>query len=160
MDKNGDGVLSERELASGIRELTGRGLPDDNLQSIIDLFDRNGDNAIDYREFCDIFEQFDRSQSTTNNVLHELRASLREYGHTDDAALRRAFEQFDANGDGVLTKDEFQRGLRRLEPPIDLDRDQMDELMRVIDADGDGAIDLNEFLRAATPSSSRPSVGV
>eukprot|EP01045_Picozoa_sp_COSAG04_P041978 COSAG04_NODE_13033_length_623_cov_0.826336_2_plen_37_part_01 len=31
--------------------------------------------------------------------------------------------------------------------------------MRVIDADGDGTIDLNEFLRAATPSSSRRSVG-
>jgi Ca2+-binding EF-hand superfamily protein len=149
MDTNGDGVLSHDELSTGLRELTGRGLTDDHLREIIKVFDKNGDGEIQYREFCDIFEAFDRAESTTKDVLFNLRSQLRTYSNQSDDELRRVFRGFDVNRDGKLSRTEFQSGLRSLK--IELDSEQMDDIMRVIDADGDGEIDLDEFLSVATP---------
>ena len=55
------------------------------------------------------------------------------------------FRQFDANGDGVLTHDEFRTGLRQLRAP--LTEDEIALLVDYMDKDGDGTIDYFEFQR-------------
>jgi len=72
-------------------------------------------------------------------------------------SLQRAFEYFDANGDGVLTPEEFGTALRALSElskasdvsfSLDLDERQLGRLVQALDRDGDGLINYDEFLTA------------
>ena len=59
--------------------------------------------------------------------------------------LESAFEAFDANGDGIISPAEFKRGLNKLS--INLSSAQVRDLLRYMDRDGDGHVDLREFKR-------------
>jgi calcium-dependent protein kinase len=61
--------------------------------------------------------------------------------------LRKCFIQFDANGDGRLDKDELINGLKMAETKEDLEK-EVDRVMKIIDVDGNGFIEYEEFLRA------------
>ena len=62
--------------------------------------------------------------------------------------LRKCFILFDANGDGRLDKDELINGLKMAETRDDLER-EVDRVMKIIDVDGHGFIEYEEFLRAS-----------
>ena len=62
--------------------------------------------------------------------------------------LRKCFILFDANGDGRLDKDELINGLKMAETRDDLER-EVDRVMKIIDVDGNGFIEYEEFLRAS-----------
>ena len=64
--------------------------------------------------------------------------------------LRTTFLEFDENGDGLIQKDEFLRGYRRLYP-----NDEMEvvdaralEIFAIADVDGNGEIDFDEWCTA------------
>lgn len=59
------------------------------------------------------------------------------------AELLSAFQSFDANGDGVLSVSELQRGLSRLGISVSK------EALQLMDQDGNGEIDYREFLDLA-----------
>ena len=62
--------------------------------------------------------------------------------------LRKCFILFDANGDGRLDKDELINGLKMAETKEDLEK-EVDRVMKIIDVDGNGFIEYEEFLRAS-----------
>ena len=103
------GILSHAELSEGLRKLTGKALTDEHLRQIIEIFDKNGDGEIQYREFCDIFEEYDRAEESAGRVLSDLRDQLMAYGgHETGDELRKTFREFDKNRDGKLSADEFR----------------------------------------------------
>ena len=57
--------------------------------------------------------------------------------------LADAFDAFDANDDGIISPSEFRRGLEKLS--IRLSATQTRDLLRYMDRDGDGHIDIREF---------------
>ncbi|POO02747.1 Parvalbumin [Trema orientale] len=59
--------------------------------------------------------------------------------------LRRAFDRFDTNKDGKISREEFKSAVRVFGPEIS-DSD-IAEAFRGLDSDGDGFIDFQEFLR-------------
>ena len=61
-------------------------------------------------------------------------------------SLLRAFSRMDINEDGLLTQRELQRGLR--DHDIRLSGAEMQQLMRVLDTDGDSTLAYAEFLDA------------
>ena len=64
--------------------------------------------------------------------------------------LKATFLEFDENGDGVIQKDEFLRGYRRLYPnkdPEEVDARAL-EIFQVADVDGSGEIDFDEWCTA------------
>jgi len=62
--------------------------------------------------------------------------------------LARAFQDFDDNGDGILSYDEIKTGfIKYFGDNMNLDK-EFDELMKVIDKDGSGSVEYQEFLRA------------
>ena len=64
------------------------------------------------------------------------------------AELKKAFTVMDANGDGVVTKDELKSLLKGLGE--DVTDDVVDEMIKIADTDGDGKIQFEEFVKAAT----------
>ena len=58
--------------------------------------------------------------------------------------LRRAFALFDRNGDGTISQREFRQGWLTLN--LGLTYDEIDDLMKIVDTDKDGAISYDEFI--------------
>lgn len=72
-------------------------------------------------------------------VSRRLRQQLAEKG----AQVKRAFREFDTNNNGLLDREEFQRGLNSF--GCDVSEDQLFAVFRDVDADGSGVIDFREF---------------
>jgi Ca2+-binding EF-hand superfamily protein len=140
MDRSGNGVLSALEFRRGLQSLTGVGLSAAQLELIMAEVDRDGDDVIDYAEFIEMFRSTDRAAVLAAEVGLELRRRLRR----QRAQLLAVFEDFDTNGDGVLSAAEMKRGLQSL--GMELSKDEMAQLLQVVDANGDGALDYREFL--------------
>lgn len=61
-------------------------------------------------------------------------------------ALRRAFDVFDEDGSGYLTKDEFQAILLRQAGGSNLSDSDAAEVLAAMDSDGDGKVSLEELI--------------
>ena len=61
------------------------------------------------------------------------------------------YVKIDKNNDGLIKRDEFSDGLKFLfkEQGQDVDEEMLEDFFRIIDADGSGDIEYEEFVRAA-----------
>ena len=62
--------------------------------------------------------------------------------------LKQAFGAMDTNGDGQVTKEELKSLLSQLGEAVD--DAVIDEMIKIADVNGDGKVDFNEFVKAAT----------
>ena len=58
--------------------------------------------------------------------------------------LEKQFKDWDTNGDGVLSKEEIVNGYKKAYGKVD--ENEIDNMIKSIDLDGNGVIDYNEFL--------------
>ncbi|KAK1666888.1 hypothetical protein QYE76_055047 [Lolium multiflorum] len=72
----------------------------------------------------------------------------------DSDALRIAFEEYDENGDVMITAEELCRALRRVVPDKDLTVEKCAEMIARLDKDGDGVISFDEFKAMTATKSS------
>jgi hypothetical protein len=88
----------------------------------------------------------DERQSWKRAVVEKIVLKLYEYRQE----LGSSFKLFDENGDGVISREEFHRGLRSLTYMIGqpITEMQADELLKHLDVNGDGSIDYQEFINA------------
>lgn len=63
---------------------------------------------------------------------------------------RKLFRHFDADKSGSVDRDEFIQGLRNIN--VNLSPKHLDELMKIVDEDGMGDVDYNEFARKLASS--------
>lgn len=70
----------------------------------------------------------------------------------DKAAIIEAFRLLDTNGDGVVDLKELQEYLENTGLDAATSKERAKELMLAMDKDGDGKIDLNEFVVGRTAS--------
>ena len=64
------------------------------------------------------------------------------------AELRKAFDVMDENKDGTVTKDELKTLLSGMGE--DVTDDVINEMISIADENGDGKVDFEEFVKAAT----------
>jgi calmodulin len=80
---------------------------------------------------------------------HQFERLLGRFGQVKDREedmqrdLRAAFQVFDRDGNGFISRDELQAAMHMLGEP--LSDSHLDQLMRETDLDHDGRIDFNEF---------------
>lgn len=92
----------------------------------------------------------DETATVTKDQIERLtktmRAKLLDFsgGQTEEMVLRNTFREFDLNGNGVLSADELQALLVRLQ--ISVERRYLSALLKKFDRNGNGVIEFDEFV--------------
>ena len=127
-DKNGDGTVSTRELER-LMYAMGNPLTDDKLRLMLAELDTNQDGVVSKEEFLRWYE---------NRVLgHHDNITIEEQAHA-------LFHMFDKNGNGKISVGEFKSILDAF--AIGFTVDEIGELVRELDEDGNTMIGEHEFL--------------
>ncbi|VDL64363.1 unnamed protein product [Hymenolepis diminuta] len=116
-DKNGDGVITTKELGSVMRSL-GQHVTEKELQEMIRKVDADRIGAVDFNEFLVLMSK-----------------KMRQVDNDD--SLLSAFRVFDTDGNGQVMRSLGEK----------LTVKQVEEMIREADVDGDGQIDYQEFVR-------------
>ncbi len=131
-DEDGNGGISAEELGLVMRSL-GQTPNDIDLRDLIKEVDVDLSGIIDFEEFKALMvsRQGDRT-----------------------SRLHLAFSVFDENNSGEITADE----MRTVMSQFGLTDEELDEMVKEIDHDGDGSIDFEEFCQLV-PQESEASIG-
>lgn len=128
LDVNGDGLLTFEELQAGIAKAELNKLTTAiDLKTILEGVDADGSGVIDYTEF--------------------LAATLDKKHYLQRDTCLAAFSVFDADGDGNITLAELQAILKDGSVNEMMDGRSSEEILREVDANGDGTIDFEEFMQ-------------
>ena len=122
LDKNGDGKLSKEELLDVYQQHMGYEAAVEEVRKIMADVDINNSGFIDYSEFLMASTQKEQLLSKSN--------------------LDNAFRIFDSDGSGRISANELKEILGKgsnLNDPI------WNELIKEVDQNGDGEIDIIEF---------------
>ncbi|XP_059649700.1 probable calcium-binding protein CML25 [Cornus florida] len=103
------------------------------------LFSRKKKRSSSSLSIASSLHQSSRSPSMASNTIS--RAQIEE-------ELAQVFKKFDVNGDGKISSSELGAIMGSL--GNDTTVEELDMMIREVDADGDGFIDLNEFIELNT----------
>jgi Ca2+-binding EF-hand superfamily protein len=142
MDADGSGSLTPAEFRQGLRSLTGKGATAVQLRLLMTELDKDRDGRVDYGEFLAAVEHAADARRLARSVTERLRQTIMR----NRDSLLQTFDEFDENGDGVLSAKEFRRGLKAR--GIVLQQGEMQQLMQVMDTDGNDTLDYREFIDA------------
>jgi calcium-dependent protein kinase len=127
IDKNGDGSLSLDELKSGLSLLKTNNSLDmnvDDLEKIFSSIDLDNNGVINYNEF--ITATFDKNKILNKEFIYE------------------AFRMFDVDKSGKISINELEHIIT---PETKDDIEEIKEIFKKLDDNGDGEIDFEEFLK-------------
>ncbi|XP_062084489.1 calmodulin-like protein 11 [Humulus lupulus] len=125
LDKDGDGRITIDELAIAIRSLD-QHPTEDELQSMISEVDADGNGTIELGEFLNLMAR-----------------KMKETEVEDE--LREAFKVFDKDQDGYISPTELKHVMINLGERMK--DEELDQMIRDADLDGDGLINYEEFVR-------------
>ncbi|XP_075507643.1 uncharacterized protein LOC142544485 [Primulina tabacum] len=128
-DKNGDGSITKEELGSVVSSLY-QNLTEEELQDMIHEVDTDGNGTIEFPEFVDLMAK-----------------KMKETDADDD--LREAFNLFDQDQNGYISADELQQVMLRFGEV--LTDEEIVEMIREADLDGDGQVNYDEFVKMMMP---------
>ena len=124
-DKDGDGAIAVKELGTVMRSL-GLNPTEDELQGMINEIDIDGNKNINFPNF-----------------LNLMAAKLKDRDTKEEAI--EAFKVFDRNGNGLISVADIIHVINILGEKL-TDK-EADEMIRDSEADSDGLINYEEFIR-------------
>ena len=125
IDKNGDGQLTYEELREGLSEIPEISIHEADIMQAMQAIDSNQNGLIDYTEF--------------------IAACLQSFNYLKENHLRSAFQYFDKDDSGTISKEELRQCLQS--DDFTLTEDQINQLLSGVDANNDGQIDYQEFIQ-------------
>ncbi|CAJ1971401.1 unnamed protein product [Sphenostylis stenocarpa] len=134
MDTDNNGTITYEELREGLQRL-GSKLTEAEVRQLMDAADVDGNGSIDYIEFI-----------TATMHRHRLERDEHLYG---------AFQYFDKDGSGYITRDELESAMKENGMG---DEDTIREIISEVDTDNDGRINYDEFctmMRSGTQQQSK-----
>ncbi|XP_038907158.1 calmodulin-2/4-like [Benincasa hispida] len=124
-DKNRDGCITLDELRTEIRNL-GQNPTEEELKQMISEVDADGNGKIDFWEF----------QKLMSKIMEE----------ETEEKLKEAFKVFDKNQDGYISANELSHVCLMLNLGEKLTDEEVLQMIRDADLDGDGQVDYHEFV--------------
>lgn len=134
-DGDGDGFITAEELMDSLERLR-LAATKDEIRSMMERVDANRDGLIDLGEFRELYESLCGGSGREEQLGG---------GGDGDMDLREAFEVFDGNRDGVITVEELGEVLRSIGLKQGAEVQDLREMIRRVDLDGDGMVDFEEF---------------
>merc|ERR1712196_96297 len=124
-DKDGDGTITTKELGTVMRSL-GQNPTEAELQDMINEVDADGNGTIDFPEFLSLMARKMKDTDTEEELIE-------------------AFKVFDRDGNGFISAAELRHVMTNLGEK--LTDEEVDEMTREADVDGDGQINYEEFVK-------------
>ncbi len=124
-DKDKDGFITIKELGEIMKNL-GQSPTDAELQDMINEVDIDGNGNIDFKEFLGLMARKMRDTDTEEELIE-------------------AFKVFDRDSNGLISSQELKHVMTSLGEKIT--DEEVDEMIREADIDGDGYINYEEFVR-------------
>ncbi|KAJ0967883.1 hypothetical protein J5N97_024800 [Dioscorea zingiberensis] len=122
MDTDQSGTITYDELKAGLSRL-GSKLTENEVKQLMDAADVDKSGSIDYIEF--------------------ITATMHRHRLEKDENLYKAFQYFDKDGSGYITRDEIKQAMQEYGMADDA---TIDEILDDVDTDKDGKIDYDEFV--------------
>ena len=127
LDKNKDGVLSKSEIKEGYLQYFGRAMSDEEIDDIFNSVDADKNGSISYHEFI-------VSAINRNKIEH-------------DKMLEAAFDVFDRDKNGKVEASEIKNILSGKSNKDTLPSDVVSNIIKAVDANGDGVLSKDEFIQ-------------
>lgn len=121
-DTNKDGKISQEEYKLALKALDS-GISETEVAKAFQSIDSDGDGFVDFKEFMEMY-----------NVGGGVKAS----------DIQSAFQVFDLDGNGKISAEELSQVLKKLGEGCSLKACR--KMMKGVDTNGDGFIDINEFM--------------
>ncbi|XP_076394099.1 uncharacterized protein LOC100880933 isoform X2 [Megachile rotundata] len=132
-DKDGDGSITKEELGRVMRSL-GQFARAEELHTMLQEIDIDGDGNVSFEEFVEIVSNIGASETAPTDQDQE------------EQELRDAFRVFDKHNRGYITASDLRAVLQCLGE--DLSEEEIEDMIKEVDVDGDGRIDFYEFVHA------------
>merc|ERR1712150_352675 len=130
-DKDGDGTITTKELGTVMRSL-GQNPTEAELQDMINEVDADGNGTIDFPE---VLTMMTRKMKDTDS----------------EEEIRDAFRVFDKDGTGFISAAQLRHVMANLGEK--LTDEEVDEMIREADIDGDGQVNYEDFVKMMMTSS-------
>eukprot|EP00091_Calanus_sinicus_P011139 TRINITY_DN2533_c0_g1_i1.p2 TRINITY_DN2533_c0_g1~~TRINITY_DN2533_c0_g1_i1.p2 ORF type:complete len:165 (-),score=62.98 TRINITY_DN2533_c0_g1_i1:78-572(-) len=124
-DTDGSGAISSEELLGVLRAM-GQNPTEDELLNLVMEVDIDGNGTIEFEEFLNMMKK----KASEND---------------EEADLKEAFKIFDRDKDGFISMKELKKVASMLGTM--LTKEELDEFMAEADADGNGKLDYDEFVK-------------
>ncbi|KAI3985914.1 hypothetical protein MKX01_038996 [Papaver californicum] len=139
-DSDGDGKISGSELRSYFESI-GEYLSHDEVHSVINDLDSDGDGLLGFRDFMVLMMKQPSSPSSNGSSTSSSSTAMIDDNVED---LKLAFEMYEAEkGCGCITPTSLQRMLNRLGE--DKSYEQCVSMIQYFDLDKNGTLDFHEF---------------
>eukprot|EP01071_Lankesteria_metandrocarpae_P002214 Lankesteria_metandrocarpae@DN2164_c0_g1_i1.p1 len=124
-DKDADGSITTKELGTVMRSL-GQNPTEAELQDMINEVDADGNGNIDFMEFLSLMARKMKDADSEEELIE-------------------AFKVFDRDGNGFISAAELRHVMTNLGEK--LSDEEVDDMIREADVDGDGQINYEEFVK-------------
>ena len=163
-DENQDGRISANEFLKTFR-IMDLGISDSDVQKLFTCFDLKRIGSIDYRDFCDKISssgslRTDKSEMSGSaygeDKLERINSMVRQRIQENNLSLKKAFEAFDENKDGNISRAEFIKAFNVMK--LNVPEPDVIQLFNSFDQNRTGTIDYREFINRIQGIARRPSI--